>query len=78
MTNERTRAQETQKRILEILQGGGSKPPQWVIGRVVESDDRAYTRDLVRAAINRLLDRGELELQGGRVRAAKRPPSPTP
>lgn len=67
MVDERARAGETQGRVREVLREGAASPTT-VIQRVVETNDRVYTSDRVRGAINTLLNRQEAVIDDGRVR----------
>ena len=67
MVDERARAEETQGRVVEVLRRGPASPAH-VIQIVVESDDRTYSSDRVRGAINTLLNRQELVIDGGQVK----------
>jgi hypothetical protein len=70
MVDERARAEATQGRVVEVLRRGPATPTR-VIQKVVESDDRAYSSDQVRGAINTLINRREVVIDGGHVRLSR-------
>jgi hypothetical protein len=70
MTDERVRAAQTQRCVIEVLHHGPATPAQ-VIKMVLEIDDRMYSSDRVRGAINTLLNRHEVTIEGGQVRLSR-------
>jgi len=70
MVDERARSEETQSRVVEVLRRGPATPAS-VIQDVVESDDRTYSSDRVRGAINTLINRREVVIDGGQVKLSQ-------
>jgi len=66
MTDQFALARQTRARVLEVLETGPATPAA-VIEKVISIDDRLYTRDRVRRAINTLLNWGQLEVRGGQI-----------
>jgi hypothetical protein len=65
-TDARERALRTQAMVIDALRDRGATPRE-VIDRILDIDDREYTRDRIAGAINTLLGRGQIEMRYGRI-----------
>jgi hypothetical protein len=62
----RERASRTQAMVIDALRDRGATPRE-VIARILDIDDREYTRDRIAGAMNTLLGRGLIEMRDGRI-----------
>ena len=66
METSQERAARTQAMVIDALRDRAATPRE-VIDRILDIDDRAYTRDRIAGAINTLLNRGLIEVRDGRI-----------
>ena len=66
MSDAQDRASRTQALVIDALRDRHATPEQ-IVDRILSFDDRNYDRRAIRAAINALLGRGQIEVCGSRL-----------